>query len=132
MRDYLTFYFPIISSFILFLSIFFLLSFFLSFFLHSLSIFLLSFFFLSFYLSYLLTYLLTLFPSYFLSFYLSFFLSFPPSILLIFIQSANSWPRSGQIDMHNVSLRYREGLPLVLDNVTLSIKSKEKIGIVGR
>ena len=34
--------------------------------------------------------------------------------------------------MINVCLRYREGLPLVLDNVTLSIKSKEKIGIVGR
>ena len=125
MRDYLTFYFPIISSFILFLYIFFLS--FLSFFLPSFSFYLSSF-----YLSFLLTYLLTLFPSYFLSFYLSFFLSFPPSILLIFIQSANSWPRSGQIDMHNVSLRYREGLPLVLDNVTLSIKSKEKIGIVGR
>ena len=46
--------------------------------------------------------------------------------------SADSWPRNGQIEMINVCLRYREGLPLVLDNVTLSIKSKEKIGIVGR
>ena len=34
--------------------------------------------------------------------------------------------------MNNVKLRYREGLPLVLDNVTLTIKSKEKVGIVGR
>lgn len=34
--------------------------------------------------------------------------------------------------MNDVCLRYREGLPLVLDNVTIRINSREKIGIVGR
>jgi len=29
-------------------------------------------------------------------------------------------------------MRYREGLPLVLKNITLDIKPQEKIGVVGR
>ena len=32
----------------------------------------------------------------------------------------------------SVTMRYRPHLPLVLKNVSLEIKSKEKIGIVGR
>jgi ABC-type multidrug transport system fused ATPase/permease subunit len=48
------------------------------------------------------------------------------------VQSGQSWPSAGEIQMNSVCLRYRQGLPLVLDNLTLTIKSKEKIGIVGR
>ena len=48
------------------------------------------------------------------------------------VQSSLSWPNAGEIQMKSVCLRYRQGLPLVLDNLTLTIKSKEKIGIVGR
>ncbi|GAV28859.1 hypothetical protein PMKS-002337 [Pichia membranifaciens] len=44
----------------------------------------------------------------------------------------NSWPQSGAIKLNNVSLRYREELPLVLKNMTLDIKAGEKIGICGR
>lgn len=42
------------------------------------------------------------------------------------------WPESGQIEVNDVHMRYREGLDLVLKGVNLSIKGGEKIGIVGR
>jgi ABC-type multidrug transport system fused ATPase/permease subunit len=44
---------------------------------------------------------------------------------------AETWPEKGQIKFQNLSLRYREGLPLILDNVNIEISSNEKIGIVG-
>lgn len=43
-----------------------------------------------------------------------------------------SWPTQGNITFKNLSLRYDAGEPLVLKQLTFSIKSKEKIGIVGR
>jgi ATP-binding cassette subfamily C (CFTR/MRP) protein 1 len=43
-----------------------------------------------------------------------------------------SWPSKGAVSFNNYSSRYREGLDLVLKNVNLSIKSHEKIGVVGR
>ncbi|KAG9514802.1 ATP-binding cassette glutathione S-conjugate transporter, partial [Aureobasidium melanogenum] len=43
-----------------------------------------------------------------------------------------SWPSKGAVSFNNYSTRYREGLDLVLKNVNLSIKSHEKIGVVGR
>ena len=42
------------------------------------------------------------------------------------------WPQHGQIEINDISLRYRPGLPLVLKNINMSIKPGEKIGIVGR
>lgn len=42
------------------------------------------------------------------------------------------WPAQGNISFEDYSLRYREKLPLVLKNIDLTIKSKEKVGIVGR
>jgi ABC-type multidrug transport system fused ATPase/permease subunit len=45
---------------------------------------------------------------------------------------AESWPERGQIEFKNASLRYRENLPLVLKNLSLSVKPNEKIGICGR
>ena len=42
------------------------------------------------------------------------------------------WPAHGQISFKNYSTRYREGLDPVLRDISLSIKSKEKIGVVGR
>eukprot|EP00546_Thalassionema_frauenfeldii_P010811 CAMPEP_0178930692 /NCGR_PEP_ID=MMETSP0786-20121207/21420_1 /TAXON_ID=186022 /ORGANISM="Thalassionema frauenfeldii, Strain CCMP 1798" /LENGTH=1417 /DNA_ID=CAMNT_0020607335 /DNA_START=51 /DNA_END=4304 /DNA_ORIENTATION=- len=42
-----------------------------------------------------------------------------------------TWPTSGQIDIKNVSMRYRDG-PLVLKNLSLSVRGGEKIGVVGR
>ncbi|XP_014553908.1 hypothetical protein COCVIDRAFT_28966 [Bipolaris victoriae FI3] len=43
-----------------------------------------------------------------------------------------SWPAQGAVAFNNYSTRYRPGLDLVLKNVNLSIKPKEKIGVVGR
>ena len=43
-----------------------------------------------------------------------------------------SWPAHGAVEFINYSTRYRPGLDLVLKNVNLLIKSKEKIGVVGR
>ncbi|PWN19482.1 putative YOR1-ABC transporter [Microstroma glucosiphilum] len=43
-----------------------------------------------------------------------------------------SWPSQGEIDIKGVSLRYREGLPLVLSDVNLHVEGGEKVGIVGR
>uniref|UniRef100_A0A3Q2YT97 ATP binding cassette subfamily C member 3 n=1 Tax=Hippocampus comes TaxID=109280 RepID=A0A3Q2YT97_HIPCM len=42
------------------------------------------------------------------------------------------WPTQGNVEFHNYSVRYREGLDLVLKNLTLSVKGGEKVGIVGR
>uniref|UniRef100_A0A1I7YAA3 ABC transporter domain-containing protein n=1 Tax=Steinernema glaseri TaxID=37863 RepID=A0A1I7YAA3_9BILA len=44
----------------------------------------------------------------------------------------DSWPSEGAIQFQNLKIRYREGLEQVLKGVTLNIKGKEKIGIVGR
>ncbi|KAL4916762.1 P-loop containing nucleoside triphosphate hydrolase protein [Aspergillus aurantiobrunneus] len=43
-----------------------------------------------------------------------------------------SWPATGQINFSKVAMRYRPGLPLVLKNLTISIRGGERIGIVGR
>ncbi|XP_018418340.1 PREDICTED: multidrug resistance-associated protein 5-like [Nanorana parkeri] len=42
------------------------------------------------------------------------------------------WPQEGEIKFENVEMRYRDNLPLVLKNISFSIKPQEKIGIVGR
>ncbi|XP_059614039.1 multidrug resistance-associated protein 1-like [Phlebotomus argentipes] len=42
------------------------------------------------------------------------------------------WPKEGRVDFENFQVRYREGLDLVLKGITFSVKSCEKIGIVGR
>ncbi|XP_046571663.1 multidrug resistance-associated protein 1-like isoform X2 [Haliotis rubra] len=42
------------------------------------------------------------------------------------------WPRHGDIEFRKLSLRYREGLDLVLKDVSFKVKHCEKIGIVGR
>jgi ATP-binding cassette, subfamily C (CFTR/MRP), member 1 len=43
-----------------------------------------------------------------------------------------TWPDKGQVDFKDVVLRYREGLPAVLKDLTLHIKGGERVGIVGR
>jgi ATP-binding cassette, subfamily C (CFTR/MRP), member 1 len=42
------------------------------------------------------------------------------------------WPSEGEIVFRNVNLRYRPGLPRVLRNLSLTIRPREKVGIVGR
>lgn len=43
-----------------------------------------------------------------------------------------TWPSKGAIQFNDYSMRYREGLDLVLKNISLNIKAQEKIGVVGR
>ncbi|XP_022093420.1 multidrug resistance-associated protein 4-like [Acanthaster planci] len=42
------------------------------------------------------------------------------------------WPQDGGITLQDTSLRYTEDGPQVLQNISCSIKPKEKVGIVGR
>ncbi|XP_066250934.1 probable multidrug resistance-associated protein lethal(2)03659 [Euwallacea similis] len=43
-----------------------------------------------------------------------------------------TWPEHGQLEFKSVYLRYATNEPYVLNNLTFKIKSKEKVGIVGR
>ncbi|PYI31475.1 P-loop containing nucleoside triphosphate hydrolase protein [Aspergillus indologenus CBS 114.80] len=43
-----------------------------------------------------------------------------------------AWPRNGAIHFDQVGMRYRPGLPLVLQGFTLHVSAGERIGIVGR
>merc|ERR1719500_735471 len=43
-----------------------------------------------------------------------------------------SWPREGKIELEGYSTRYREGLDLVLRQVSATIQGGERVGIVGR
>lgn len=42
------------------------------------------------------------------------------------------WPSRGVIVFDRVSLRYSPGGPLVLEDLSISIKAGEKIGVIGR
>ncbi|CAJ1377586.1 unnamed protein product [Effrenium voratum] len=42
------------------------------------------------------------------------------------------WPDHGNVTVDNVMMRYREGLPIVLNGISLNIKERERVGIVGR
>lgn len=43
-----------------------------------------------------------------------------------------SWPSKGEIEFKDVQMRYRPGLPLVLQDFNLHVKGGERIGVVGR
>ncbi|XP_050728277.1 multidrug resistance-associated protein 1-like isoform X2 [Eriocheir sinensis] len=43
-----------------------------------------------------------------------------------------NWPQEGVVEFNNYSTRYREGLDVVVKNITFKISKGEKIGIVGR
>ena len=43
-----------------------------------------------------------------------------------------NWPTIGAIEICELSMRYRPGLPLVLNGVSLSIRGGERVGICGR
>ena len=43
-----------------------------------------------------------------------------------------TWPAKAKIQFKNASARYREGLPLVLKNLSFEVEAEEKVGIVGR
>jgi ABC-type multidrug transport system fused ATPase/permease subunit len=43
-----------------------------------------------------------------------------------------NWPKQGQVQFHEVKLRYAEHLPVVLDKLSFEIKAGERIGLIGR
>jgi ABC-type multidrug transport system fused ATPase/permease subunit len=43
-----------------------------------------------------------------------------------------AWPARGAIEVDKLSMRYRPGLPLVLDRVSFSVAAGERVGVVGR
>jgi ATP-binding cassette, subfamily C (CFTR/MRP), member 1 len=45
---------------------------------------------------------------------------------------APTWPSKGVVNFNDYSMRYRPGLKLVLKNICLNLKAREKIGVVGR
>lgn len=45
---------------------------------------------------------------------------------------SRTWPESGEVNFEHYETRYREGLEVVLHDVTCKIQPGEKVGIVGR
>jgi ABC-type multidrug transport system fused ATPase/permease subunit len=48
------------------------------------------------------------------------------------IRTEQEWPTQGGIDLNNLVVRYREGTPVVIKGLTVSIKGGERVGVVGR
>ncbi|CAF4075111.1 unnamed protein product, partial [Rotaria sordida] len=48
------------------------------------------------------------------------------------MKPSSHWPTNGNIQIMNLSIRYRDNLPLVLKDFSINIQSGEKIGIIGR
>ncbi|KAI9836095.1 MAG: hypothetical protein M1819_001709 [Sarea resinae] len=44
----------------------------------------------------------------------------------------SSWPEEGAIAFNKVQMRYRDGLPLILRDLTLNVRPGEHVGVVGR
>jgi len=47
-------------------------------------------------------------------------------------KNARDWPQEGNIDVHDLKVRYRASLPAALSNVSFQIKSGQRVGVVGR
>jgi ABC-type multidrug transport system fused ATPase/permease subunit len=45
---------------------------------------------------------------------------------------APEWPLKGEVAFENYGVRYRDGLEMVLQNISANVRGSEKIGIVGR
>ncbi len=43
-----------------------------------------------------------------------------------------SWPDNGALEFQNVSIRYRDGLPLALDGLSFRVEPGKRCGVVGR
>jgi len=55
----------------------------------------------------------------------------PPEYIQDKDPDPSEWPSNGTIEFENASMRYRDG-PLVLKNISVSIRGGEKIGVCGR
>lgn len=45
---------------------------------------------------------------------------------------AAEWPKDGEVQFQDYATRYREGLDLIIKDITVSVAPGEKVGIVGR
>jgi ABC-type multidrug transport system fused ATPase/permease subunit len=45
---------------------------------------------------------------------------------------SKAWPTKGTLELNDVVMSYRKGLPPVLKGISMSIRDGEKIGVVGR
>ena len=45
---------------------------------------------------------------------------------------SKAWPTKGTLELNDVTMSYREGLPPVLKGISMTIRDGEKIGVVGR
>lgn len=48
------------------------------------------------------------------------------------VSPPDSWPSSGRLDFEQVCLRYRDGLPLALNDLSFTIQPGQSCGVVGR
>ncbi|KAG0305090.1 Multidrug resistance-associated protein 1 [Dissophora globulifera] len=48
------------------------------------------------------------------------------------VKLPENWPQAGHVEFRNYSARYREGLDLVVKNISFEVQPAEKIGICGR
>ncbi|KAJ2512572.1 Multidrug resistance-associated protein 1 [Coemansia sp. RSA 1939] len=48
------------------------------------------------------------------------------------VEPPSNWPSSGKIELRNFSMKYHKNLEYVLKDISLTINSGERIGIVGR
>ncbi|KAF9272689.1 hypothetical protein BGZ88_004497 [Linnemannia elongata] len=55
-----------------------------------------------------------------------------PSSLPADANLPENWPQTGHIEFRNYSTRYRQGLELVVKDISFEVQPAEKVGIVGR
>ncbi|KAF9146111.1 hypothetical protein BG015_011695 [Linnemannia schmuckeri] len=55
-----------------------------------------------------------------------------PSTLPADSDLPDNWPQTGHIEFRNYSTRYRQGLELVVKDISFEVQPAEKVGIVGR
>ncbi|KAI9235213.1 MAG: P-loop containing nucleoside triphosphate hydrolase protein [Podila humilis] len=55
-----------------------------------------------------------------------------PSIQDTDAKLPENWPSEGKVEFRNYSTRYRQGLDLVIKNISFEVAPAEKVGIVGR
>ncbi|KAF9324959.1 Multidrug resistance-associated protein 1 [Linnemannia elongata] len=56
----------------------------------------------------------------------------PPAHLPADSDLPENWPQAGHIEFRNYSTRYRQGLDLVVKDISFEVQPAEKVGIVGR
>ncbi|KAH7052509.1 multi drug resistance-associated protein MRP [Linnemannia elongata] len=56
----------------------------------------------------------------------------PPAHLPADSDLPENWPQAGHIEFRSYSTRYRQGLDLVVKDISFEVQSAEKVGIVGR